>query len=286
MRLAIVVVAGVPCAARGDWKGKAAREAVEYLFRKGSKEAAAEGAEALTRRLAGAAARHGDDAFRAVRRVGPRALKLADDAGEHGARAMRVLAKHGDDGVWLVSRPRALGLLSRYGDDAAEQLIRHKGVAEPLLERFGGDALGALRNVGPRGGRRLAMMLDSGELARIGRTPELLGAIGKYGDGAMEFVWKHKGALAVSATLAAFLANPPAFIEGAEDITRTVAENAVRPVAAAAGEGARGGLRVFGWAAGAIAAVGLARWWLNRHRPLCSIRSVPGSGLHHEVESR
>ncbi len=141
LSIAVMVVAGVPCAARADWKSKAAREAVEYLFRKGSKEAVAEGAEALTRRIASAAARHGDDAVNAVRRIGPRALKLADDAGEHGAMAMRVLAKHGDDGVWLVSRPRALGLLSRYGDDAAELLIRQKGVAEPLLEQFGGNAL-------------------------------------------------------------------------------------------------------------------------------------------------
>ncbi len=129
-------------------------------------------------------------------------------------------------------------------------------------------------------------MLDSGELARIGRTPELLGVIGKYGDGAMEFVWKHKAALAVSATLVAFLKNPPAFIEGTKDITRTVAENAIRPVAVAAGEGSRSGFQVFGWAAGGIAAVGLGRWWLNRRRPPRSAPSLPGIAFHHRAESR
>jgi hypothetical protein len=47
----------------------------------------------------------------------------------------------------------------------------------------------------------------------------------------MNFVWDHKGALAVTATLTAFLANLEPFLEGVEKITDTVAQNAVRPLA-------------------------------------------------------
>ena len=46
----------------------------------------------------------------------------------------------------------------------------------------------------------------------------------------MSFIWRHKGALAVSATLAAFLAEPQAFISGAKDITQIATENVVKPV--------------------------------------------------------
>jgi hypothetical protein len=76
------------------------------------------------------------------------------------------------------------------------------------------------------------MMADSnGELAATGRAPELLGIVAKYGDPAMDFLWRHKGVLASSVALTAFIANPEPYISGAKDITKVVAENAVRPLA-------------------------------------------------------
>lgn len=79
------------------------------------------------------------------------------------------------------------------------------------------------------------MMLADGELVKIGRNEELLEVIAKYGDRAMAFVWSNKGALATTAGLAAFLANPEAFINGAKDITQIVGESAVKPLAQAPG---------------------------------------------------
>lgn len=55
--------------------------------------------------------------------------------------------------------------------------------------------------------------------------------IGKYGDKAMEFVWKNKGALAVGAALAAFLNDPEPFIEGTKELASVVTTNAIAPVA-------------------------------------------------------
>ena len=46
----------------------------------------------------------------------------------------------------------------------------------------------------------------------------------------MTFVWEHKGALATTVGLAAFLSNPEAFINGAKDMAQIVGENAVKPV--------------------------------------------------------
>lgn len=228
--LVIGFLLGICPSARADLRTKAAREAAEYAMKKFGVEVAQEGTEALSRKIAAAAARHGDDAITAVRRVGPKALTLADEAGEQAPRALSLLSRHGDDAaLWVLERPNGLKLLSRYGDDAAEALIKHRGVAEPLIEGMGGPAVKALGSVGPQGGRRLAMMVDGGEIAAIGRTPALMDVIARHGEPAMDFIWKHKATLAGGATLTAFLANPEPFLNGTNQLVGTVAENAIKP---------------------------------------------------------
>ncbi|QEH36596.1 hypothetical protein OJF2_51800 [Aquisphaera giovannonii] len=222
--------------ARADVASKIAQETAEFVLKKFGKKAITEGTESLAKRIASSAARHGDDVFKAVRRVGPGALSLADDAGEQAPKVLRLLSKHGDDAaVWVARRPKALKLLSQHGDEAAEVLIKHKGLAEPVLEKLGAPAVNALSAVAPQGGRRLAMLAESGELAAIGRTPELLEVISRHGDAAMNFIWRNKGPLAVGTTLTAFLAKPEAFIDGTNQLIGTVGENAVKPIAEAAG---------------------------------------------------
>ncbi|RUL89423.1 hypothetical protein [Tautonia sociabilis] len=228
--LAALAAAASP-SVRADWRTKAAREAAEYAAKKFGRTAVKEGTETLAERIAAGAARHGDDMITAVRKVGPKALTLADEAGEQAPAAVRILSRHGEEAaVWVLGRPGAMRLLARHGDDAAEALVKHKGLAEPVIERLGGPAVDAFRAVGPRSGRRLAMMAqDGGDLAAIGRTPEVLGVIGRLGDPAMDFIWRNKGALTVGATLTAFLARPEAFIDGTNRLAGTVAENAVKP---------------------------------------------------------
>ncbi|WP_169974038.1 hypothetical protein [Tautonia rosea] len=226
-------LAAIPAGqAHADLRAKAAREAAEYVVKKFGRAAAREGTETLAGRIASAGAKHGDDAIAAVRRVGPKALTLADEAGEMAPDAYRLLARHGEDAaVWVLGRPGGRRLFAAYGDDAAEALVRHKGLAEPVIERLGGPAVKALSTVSPRGGRRLAMMADGGDLAAIGRGDELMAVIARHGDPAMEFIWRNKGALAVGTTLAAFLAKPEAFLDGTNRLAGTVAETAVRPLA-------------------------------------------------------
>lgn len=217
--------------ARADIRSKAAREAAEYVMKKFGVEVAQEGTVAFTKKLASAALRHGDDAISAVRRVGPKALTLADEAGEQAPKALRLLSRHGDDAaLWVLQRPKGLGLLSKYGDDAAEVLIKHKGLAEPVIEKLGGPAVKALGAVGPQGGRRMAMMVEGGEMTAIGRSPELMNVIARHGDGAMNFIWRNKGPLAVGTTLTTFLANPEPFINGTNQLASTVAESTVKPI--------------------------------------------------------
>ena len=208
------------------------QETAEFVLKKfGKKRFSPRGRRLSAKRITSSALRHGDDVIGAVRRVGPSALSLADEAGEQAPKILRLLSKHGDDAaVWVARRPAGMKLMSQYGDDAAEVLIKHKGLAEPVLEQFGGPAVNALGAIGPRGGRRLAMMAEGGELATIGRTPELMQVITRHGDAAMDFIWRNKGALAVGTTLTTFLAKPEAFIDGSNQLVGTIGDVAVKPL--------------------------------------------------------
>lgn len=281
MKRFAIALAACLCAstAEAGVTGRAAQELAEFVMKKFGKSAAAEGAERLAGRIASAAARHGDDVVSAVRKVGPRAIALADDAGKDAPSVLRLLSHYGDDAARVLGQLRGLALVSRYGDEAAAALIKHKGVAEPLIESFGQPAVRAFGTLGPQAGRRLAILAD--ELPAIGRTPELLDVIARHGDAAMEFVWKHKGVLAGSAALAAFLADPEPYLKGTADLTRVavdgagrvatvVAENAVKPAVIAAGDMAKAAAVAAApplfWMVAVLAAV-LAvlvkalRWW-------------------------
>jgi hypothetical protein len=210
--------------AQAGVKSTAVKEAAEYVLRKFGVKAGEETAETLARKLEVLALKHGDEALIAVKKVGPRALRVAEEAGEHSAQAIKLMAKHGDEAAWLVAKSNRMAMVGRYGDDAAAAMIRHGEVAEPLIKSLGQPAAATLKVVTPQNGRRLAMLAEEGTLSKIGRTDKLLAVTGKYGDRALDFVWRNKGALTVATALTAFLANPEPFINGTADITRYAAD--------------------------------------------------------------
>lgn len=246
------VEAGVPT--------QAAREAAEYLLSKFGKEAVKEGAEKLAGRIESLAVRHGDDALVAIRKAGPAAIKALEEAGEHAPAAIRLLAREGDKALWIVDEPARLAIFAKYGDDAASAMLKHKALAEPLIREFQAPAAAALNSMGGQNARRLAMMANEGELAAIGQTDRLLGVITKYGDRAMEFIWRHKGKLAATAALAAFLADPEPFLEGTRQLAEVVVDDFARPIAQ---EVAHEAARKVNWNWLALAVVGVAGAYLG-----------------------
>jgi hypothetical protein len=228
LMVVLCLLVAQPVHAQG--KARLAREAAEMLFERFGAKVGRSVPE-LTARIEGLAARYGDEAIIAVRKGGPSALNLVEAAGADGAKAVRLLAIHGEQGASRVlSRPTAMKAFLQHGEEAASVLVRHPGVAEPLLERGGMQAVKALGAVGPQNGRRLAMLMD-GELANAGRHPEVLGVIAKHGDTAVNFLWQNKGTLAGGAALAAFLADPEPYLNGTRDIAAVVGEYVVKPVA-------------------------------------------------------
>ena len=153
-------------------------------------------------------------------------------AGANAPKAVRVMAKYGEEGVTQVlGRKTGMALLERYGESAAAAMVKHPGIGESLIEKLGPKGIRALESTTPQAARRLSMLVESGELAKIGRSEELLEVVGKYGSKAMSFVWDNKESLAIASVLAAFLQDPAPFIEGTKDITKTVAENVAKPLA-------------------------------------------------------
>lgn len=216
-------------AAPAQLKSKAARETAEVLFERFGAKAGRSVPE-LTGRIESIAAKHGDEAIIAIRKGGASACGLIEAAGPDGAKAVRVLAAHGEQGASRVlSRPTAMKQYLTYGDEAATVLVRHPGVAEPLVERGGAQAVKALGAVNPQNGRRLAMLME-GELAQVERHPELWGVVAKHGDPAVNFLFQNKSVLAGGAALTAFLAEPEAFINGTRNIAEFAGESVVKPV--------------------------------------------------------
>lgn len=211
-------------------KTQAAREAAEFVMRKFGRGVAEEGVEKLSQKIEALAVRHGDDVFEAVRKVGPDALPLLTEAGEHAPQAARLLGRLGDDAVWVVKDQQRLTLFAKYGDEAAAAMIKHKEIAQPLIQTLDAPAAKALNAVDGRNARRLVIMAEEGELARLGRTDQLLGTVGRFGNRGMDFIWRNKGALAVTAALTAFLADPEPFIDGTKDLTAIVGQEVARPL--------------------------------------------------------
>lgn len=200
----------------------AIREAVKHVFQRGGTESVKQ----LTRRAGTLVAHYGDDGLKAFRKVGYRSLKLADDAGHLGDEAIRLMSRHGNAALGVVRNPKQLALCSKYGDDAANALIKHGQIAGPIIGQFGKQGAKATAQLTGRNARRLAMM--TGDKAMNDR---LLQTITRHGDAAMNFIFRNKMALATSAGLLAFVSNPEVFLSGSVDLADAIAGHTVAPIA-------------------------------------------------------
>ncbi len=206
----------------------AVRETAEFILGKFGKGAAGETVEQVVERTARAVAIHGEEALPFLRSAGHRGFAALREAGEQAPAVLRLYARKGDEALWIVSEPDKLALFLRHGDAAADAMLRHPGIADALLRQYGDEAAAALNQLSRQSAQRLSMAAEEGLLTATSRSGELLGVIRQYGDGAMEFIWQHKGSLAVTGILATFLADPRPYISGGKEL---VVEPLVQPIA-------------------------------------------------------
>ena len=213
-------------------------ELAEAVGLKFGQAAIKDGVEVFAKRIATVAARHGEEAvFAAVRRSGPEALYAIERAGA----GRRVGLAH------LPPR-RGGGSSMSHGDRRRCSCLRNMvecrgGVVQAQGHRRAIDREARPTGGGSTGAGWAAKWPSPGNHGSDRRPGEdrkdrrLLSVIGKYGEKAADFVWNHKGALAVSGTLVAFLSDPEPFINGTVKLAEPIAEipgklvnNVVAPV--------------------------------------------------------
>lgn len=196
----------------------AIRGSAEYVMTKFGKGVAGQTVEELTDTTARAVTRYGDDVLPLVRTTGHAGFAALEQAGEQAPDVIKLYARRGDEAVWVISEPKKLSIFLKHGDSAADALIKHPGLADDLIGRFGNDAAAALNSVSKQSARRLGIVAQDGLLTTTPRSQELLSVVRHYGDGAMDFIWKNKGALTVAILLGTFLADPQSCISGAKQL--------------------------------------------------------------------
>ncbi len=232
--LAVALVLGNALVVSADPRTSAVRGITDLVVRGFGHELAKDAPELLTARLSRLVLTHGDDVLKATQTIGPHAVPLLEQAGEFAPQAARMLARHGDAALPVVADPRQLALIGRYGDGMAEVLIKHHNIAVPLLTAHPATGTRAWGALSAQNGRRLAILNETGSFRQAAHSEKLLGVIARHGDRAMDFVWRNKGALAVSSVLAAFLADPEPFLSGGRDLSQVVAKSTATPLAGVA----------------------------------------------------
>lgn len=275
--LAIFAAAIAPSSAYASPASASIKSAAEAIFKRFGPGVAGKTAAEVTEQTGKAVAKYGDDALPLLRETGHRGFTALDEGGAKAPDVIKLYKRKGSEAVWIISEPRKLAIFVKHGDSAAEALLKHPGIAEALIERHGSSAAGALNRVGRDKAQLLGMAERDGVFSATSRSPELLGVVERYGDPAMEFVWQHKGALTVTAALGAFLIDPKPFLDGIQDITKVVAESAVRPIAEAPGKFAVEAAKRTDWTAVGVSTVVvlgiLGGGWLWSRR-----RAVKGAG--------
>jgi hypothetical protein len=208
--------------------GTALRETAEWILRKFGKGTAGETVEQIAKTTAKTVAKHGDEALPLLRKSGHAGFRALEEAGEKAPDIIKLYAKRGDEAIWIISEPKKLAIFIKHGDTAADALIKHPGIADSLIGRYGDDAATALSTISRANAQRLSMLAEDGLLHKTSRSPELLVVVRRYGDAAMDFIWKNKGALAVVAVLSTFLTDPHIYIGGAKEL---IADPLVAPIA-------------------------------------------------------
>jgi hypothetical protein len=216
--VALTVLISCPALTHGGPAGAAVRETAEVIMKKFGKGAAGQSLEEVAEATTRAVARYGDDALPFLRRSGHVGFDALKEAGEQAPEIIRLFAQRGDDAIWLISDSHKLALFLKHGDLAANALLRHPGIADNLVSQYGGEAAEALSNLSRQGAQRLNILTNEGLLASTNRSPELLNVIARYGDGAMNFIWRNKGPLAVASVLTAFLADPEPYLTHTKDL--------------------------------------------------------------------
>lgn len=173
----------------GNPAGKIVRETVEYCARKFGIELGQEAGKQFSKKSARFVGRYGDEGVIALKNIGPKVIDLTV---RHGKDVVRICAAHSDDAArYLVKNiDDALPIWRKFGNEGTEIMVRHPGLAKPLLDTFGKKGIAVAKKLSTENLEKF-LALTSKVGAKSGKETLLKKTL-LYGDEILEFLWRHK----------------------------------------------------------------------------------------------
>ncbi len=194
------------------------REAAELIIKQSGKRASRELVEQTMRQLDDIARVCGRESIEIINKRGFPAYRLFRDAGEEaGPHLVRAVKLYGDDALRIGQTAAGRTMLKNGSPTAIRAIARHSDAVIPLVQRYGDDGARVLTKLSPHNGRRLVQLADSQTIPAKGIS-DLMGVVDQHGNRAMNFIWRNKGALAVTALLATFVRNPEPYLDGTKTL--------------------------------------------------------------------
>ncbi|MFY9180160.1 MAG: hypothetical protein WAO12_10355 [Venatoribacter sp.] len=197
---------------------KAIKEVGEAVFTKQGQKVATKTANQLGEQTNHLIGKYGDDALPLLKKTGQVGVDAFEKAGIQAPKLIKLHKKYGDEALWLMKDPKKLDLFLQHGDEAAELLIKHPGLAEKLITQLGKNSIPAMNQLSKKGVQQMGIAANSGVFTATGTGAELLTVITKYGDAGMDFIWRNKKALTYAITVGAFIKSPQGFIDGTKKL--------------------------------------------------------------------
>jgi hypothetical protein len=192
MLAAVLIVSASPApsfAIFGNPAGTIVRETVECCAKKFGIELGQVAGKQFSKSAARFIARYGDDGATALKNIGPRAIDLT---GRHGKDVVRICAAHSDDAArYLVTNiDDALPIWRTFGKEGTDIMVKHPGLAKPLLDTFGKKGITIGKKLSTESLEKFLVLTS--KVGEKDAKETLLEKALLYGDEILEFLWRHK----------------------------------------------------------------------------------------------
>jgi len=210
--------------------GKAVREIVEELAQQIAPTARPEFTKTTLAQLEKITSICGNKSLDVIEKHGIVALRVFQNAGEEaGPYLVKGISLYGDDGLRLAQTAVGRSVLREGNEFAIRAVIKHTDAVVPLIRTYGDECAHVLTQLSPRNGRRLIQMVDEKSLASSD-IQKLMGTIGKYGDDAMDFIWRNRKLLATATVLVAFINDPEPYLKGIKDLSKVLVDPIIQSI--------------------------------------------------------
>ncbi|MBW2217960.1 MAG: hypothetical protein JRF40_00495 [Deltaproteobacteria bacterium] len=182
----------------GSATRKGVQEAIEYTARKFGINLAEDSGKHFAREAAEFAGKYGDDGIRALKGAGPEIIGLSR---RYGKEAVKLCAAHSDGaaGYLAKSMDKALPVWQQFGKEGTELMVKHPGLAGPVLDSFGKKGLQIGQRLSTRDLNRFLVLASKAAGKKEKGT--LVDRVLKESDKIIAFLWEHKWKLTAGATV-------------------------------------------------------------------------------------